>query len=417
MTTTTPAKKFKMANQKIMLTYRTHLNKTEYIEWFSNQCMIPKFIRCAHENGINDPETPYEHTHVLIDFGKAVQYTNPRKFDYLEIHPHIQIVGKQPHWDNSIIYIAKEDPENADLLIKKTTLADAIWSANTIGEVLQRFAYKPSDAPGLIVMFNNKPQNDNNKYLIPEENFYPWQIDILNILKKTPNDRNVYWIYDKKGKTGKSKLSKHLISLNKDTYKVSNTGGIRDFSTIISNALASGWTGRNFIIDLPRKAEAYDISPQIEDIKNGCITSTKYSGKTEIFDTPHVIIFANFLPIIGELSLDRWKIKIIDNKTKAFIKFHKQNCVTYKGVTEVNPAGLLVHGEQVDERISAEATCDCGTNLNIKGLVLVDGRPVWDESMLHDNDSEKRKIYKKQLKIKEIIRIMKKAGITKEDLV
>ena len=47
----------------------------------------------------------------------------------------------------------------------------------------------------------------------------------------------------------------------------------------------------------------------LESMVDGCFTITKYAGKTIIFNIPHIVVFANFLPILKYMSTDRWKIK------------------------------------------------------------------------------------------------------------
>ena len=65
------------------------------------------------------------------------------------------------------------------------------------------------------------------------------------------------------------------------------------------------------ILDFERSVEDYVSYSAIEKIKNGCFYSPKYKGSMVIFNSPHVICFANFLPDKEKLSLDRWNIKEI----------------------------------------------------------------------------------------------------------
>ena len=77
--------KTKIANRRILLTYKTHLDKDAWIEWISTKTRItPDFVRLAHETG--DKTNPYNHTHCVIDFGKVFQTVNMSYFDYENIH-------------------------------------------------------------------------------------------------------------------------------------------------------------------------------------------------------------------------------------------------------------------------------------------------------------------------------------------
>ena len=52
----------------------------------------------------------------------------------------------------------------------------------------------------------------------------------------------------------------------------------------------------------------YDV---IESIKNGMMFSTKYESVVRMYDHPHVIIFANFMPSLTKLSADRWDVRTL----------------------------------------------------------------------------------------------------------
>ena len=83
----TPGNEFrnaKIANRRLLLTYKTHLDKDAWIEWISTKTGTPDFVRLAHETG--DKTTPYNHTHCVIDFGKVFQTINMSYFDYENIH-------------------------------------------------------------------------------------------------------------------------------------------------------------------------------------------------------------------------------------------------------------------------------------------------------------------------------------------
>jgi len=78
----------------------------------------------------------------------------------------------------------------------------------------------------------------------------------------------------------------------------------------------SEWIEKNgeidiILWDLPRTMEDYVSYSAIEELKNGIFHSGKYESKMVLFNSPHVIIFANFPPRESALSADRWKIKRI----------------------------------------------------------------------------------------------------------
>ena len=131
------------------------------------------------------------------------------------------------------------------------------------------------------------------------------------------NGRKVFWYYDEIGGTGKSVLADYLaITEPQKWFTAGAFGNSKDASQIIINAISSGWNGHGIIIDLPRQAESnvgfYQV---IEDLKNGRITSQKYSGRVKYLGAiPHVIVFANWKPNFSKLSRDRWVLRQITKK-------------------------------------------------------------------------------------------------------
>jgi len=127
------------------------------------------------------------------------------------------------------------------------------------------------------------------------------QTKILEIIADRPDDREVNWIYDEDGNTGKSYLSKYL-QLTEDIYYI--TGGKQ-------NDILYGYEGQEIvIIDLARTyADNLEhIYTIIENLKNGMYLSTKYETIQKIFKVPHIIVMANFKPDRTKLSRDRWNI-------------------------------------------------------------------------------------------------------------
>jgi len=174
-------KSFRLNCQKIMLTYENiHLNKEKYIEWFGEHLFTPKFIRLAHEIG---KETLVNHTHVLVWFGKPINYKDCRKFDITEndivYHPNIKKVITKAHWDNAKMYLGKEDKDNEDLLtpIDSYNIVERIWECENIQDALRKNCdNKINNAVGIIQIFNmKKDEVDLSRHIIDDDKFYPWQ--------------------------------------------------------------------------------------------------------------------------------------------------------------------------------------------------------------------------------------------------
>lgn len=65
---------------------------------------------------------------------------------------------------------------------------------------------------------------------------------------------------------------------------------------------------RVILIDYARDQESHISWQGIEEIKNGIFFNSKYESSMVIYNSPHVICFANFKPQEYKLSKDRWNI-------------------------------------------------------------------------------------------------------------
>lgn len=300
-----PENNFRIQNQKLFLTYSTHINKKDLIKHLS--CILKcecKFIRCCHEIGKED----YKHTHVLIDIGKPFQSRNARIFDYNNIHPNIKKIISPSHWNNCKSYIAKQDPENSDLAEKN--IVDLIWSNETTADALRNNVKSMSDVMGIVTLMNFKPLPYHKPTVF--EKLRPWQEKLEKDLEFEPNDRQIIWYVDLKGGSGKTCFMDYYEDkYPKKSYGINQLGGARNIATIIESAIESGWTAHVVFINLSRSSESKDIYEPLEMIKDGRVTTTKYKGRTYRFNRPHVVVFANFYPNTEKLSKDRWDIRFI----------------------------------------------------------------------------------------------------------
>lgn len=142
-------------------------------------------------------------------------------------------------------------------------------------------------------------------------NLYPWEIEILDIIKNEPDERTIYWFYDEYGNIGKTQFSKYLAY----HYKAIPLEGCKNDILYC----AAQFESNIYIYDIERSLENFLSYGSIEKIKNGFYMCAKYESKPIIRNSPHILIFANFLPQIDKLSLDRWKIyEIPHSKSKLY---------------------------------------------------------------------------------------------------
>jgi len=135
-----------------------------------------------------------------------------------------------------------------------------------------------------------------------------WQKEILELLDKEPDDRAVHWYWSDKGGIGKSQFAKYCVA--KKNCLFFEEGKKSDIMHLIFEAPDERLEA--MIIDVPRDNGNNISYKAIESIKNGMIYSPKYEGGYKLFNSPHIIVFANKPPQEERLSSDRWHIKNLD---------------------------------------------------------------------------------------------------------
>lgn len=135
---------------------------------------------------------------------------------------------------------------------------------------------------------------------VPEP--WGWMLQLMEIISKPPDDRTIHWFWEPNGGVGKTTLAKYLV-LKHDALML--TGKSNDMYHMISKYPRKR---KLFVVDCPRSQQDYINYGAIEQIKNGLIFSGKYEGSQLVFNSPHVIVFANTLPDFEMMSRDRWNV-------------------------------------------------------------------------------------------------------------
>lgn len=144
---------------------------------------------------------------------------------------------------------------------------------------------------------------------------YPWQQVVFDSARAF-DSRTINLIYCKEGNQGKSTIAalcelygngidlppvNDAEKLIQSCCDICHAKGLRDPSPIF--------------VDLPRamdKSRLNGIYTAIEQIKKGKLYDLRYSYKEWWIDSPAIWVFTNIEPDLKMLSLDRWKIYIID---------------------------------------------------------------------------------------------------------
>lgn len=129
-----------------------------------------------------------------------------------------------------------------------------------------------------------------------------WQLKVMDIINMPPDKRTIHWFWEPDGNVGKTTLCKYLV-VNHNALMLS--GKANDMFHMISKYPNKR---KLILIDVPRSSQDFICYGAIEQIKNGLIFSGKYDCTQCVFNSPHVIVFANKKPDIEKMSDDRWNI-------------------------------------------------------------------------------------------------------------
>lgn len=144
---------------------------------------------------------------------------------------------------------------------------------------------------------------------IPKKTIIPraWQREVLNLLEKN-NDKNIYWIYDKIGNTGKTSICDYII----ENY--SNVQYFDDAkrSDVYKQIVKSGFTPNICLFDLSKECMKLLHYDAIAQCKAGVIYSSKNQTiSINLYFEPKVIVFSNNMPKFNLFNLEYWKIYTI----------------------------------------------------------------------------------------------------------
>lgn len=361
----------KIDGAKFILTYKSHIHKGElqaFLLKATRRCKF-SFFRAAHETG--DIANPYLHTHCVIDIGNRFQCSKKGVFSFPSldgpINCNLKNIGAKIHWDRCCRYLAKEDKDNADLLVQET-LMGGIQGCASKGEALNKYVKRPSDVSGVSLAYDLMA--DKTITLTPDRKLVFWQrsimkiadkprstveevdcppelegiMDVSAVWKEGLDDRLVHIVYDCNGCKGKTTFCLWLRDNFPTKYLfLSCLPPVRDLATIIGNAINGGWDGSVILINISRDDIDHKIYTAVEQLRDGFMTMSKYQGGGARFKIKDVFIFTNLMLNVGKLTHDKWAIHHIHPK---FFTLDHVNRDVAKQVWE---------SESLDRRIAEEA--------------------------------------------------------------
>lgn len=145
------------------------------------------------------------------------------------------------------------------------------------------------------------------------EELYTWQKTVVDFCKNYADDRTVNWYWEENGKVGKSALARYFIDNFKECLYVDG-GRKEDIAQYVATSGIRNWDNPIILFNIPRQKTTISYSA-IEALKDGMIFSPKYESGMIRFNSPHIIVFANFEPDEKQLALmsaDRWLITKVE---------------------------------------------------------------------------------------------------------
>lgn len=151
------------------------------------------------------------------------------------------------------------------------------------------------------------------KNLPNRETLYPWQKTCLEMLEQEPDDTTMHWVVDTQGQTGKTKFIKYYCWKYDGCFLT--YGKASDLLNLVSK-----FPNKNaYLFNLTRTKSAdiseLEVYAAIEAIKDGMFNNTKYETAQVFMDEPHVWVFANHPPYLGQITASRWKVWEIVDRT------------------------------------------------------------------------------------------------------
>ena len=145
------------------------------------------------------------------------------------------------------------------------------------------------------------------KSLACENNLFPWQQTIIDIIREDPCDRAIYWFRGSKGGEGKTTFAKYLVRFHNAIILGGKCSDMKN--GIIEYKKTNNDLPELIVLNIPRSFNSDYLSyTGIEEVKDMLFYSGKYEGGMIDGNCPHLIIFSNELPDLEKCSRDRWKV-------------------------------------------------------------------------------------------------------------
>ena len=240
------------------------------------------------------------------------------------IHPHWQIyLQVEPRVSNmkSILSSALDQSgqeQNLHIEVAKGTQAACLNYVYAVRKEHELGWVQYAKGKGLNLPLEFRPQKVQNLLWL-RYNMKPWQTEITERLTGRPSYRDILYVHEPVGNTGKSYLTKYLHYFH---GAIVTGGKAADMKHAVARwRQITGQYPIIIIFDIARSDQLNaDSYRAIQQMKNSMFFSGKYeSGMVAALLPPHILVFANCKPNIPMMSIDRWVIRFIDPKTQSLV--------------------------------------------------------------------------------------------------
>nr|QGF19391.1 replication associated protein [Antarctic circular DNA molecule] len=125
-----------------------------------------------------------------------------------------------------------------------------------------------------------------------------WQEDLITIFSSKPNPRTIHWRWESQGNAGKTTFTKYLVKHHQAIM----------IDTTAKERVIRAYSQEPVVVFDINRAEGKEDQVNygiMETLKNGMGFNTMYEPCMKIWPSPHVLVFSNFPPKEGKLSVDR----------------------------------------------------------------------------------------------------------------
>lgn len=267
---------------------------------------VVQYILFAKEVGTVDG-TP--HLQGFVTFPSKLRFSRVKTI--LSQRVHLEVARNVPA---SIKYCKKPDTPSCDIFEFGTPAAskqgkrtDFEQFVQAVEGGLREFKEVRKSFPDLWAKYPRYCKEviaDNFKVSIDHHQLRIWQADLNHQLLLEPSRREVIFIVDTLGDTGKSWFCDYYCDLHSNA-QVLMPAKLPDMVYVLEQ------TVRVVFIDCPRSLDrdkmAY-IYMFIENVKNGRVLSTKYESYLKRLNKVHIVVMMNEYPDMHALSADRYNI-------------------------------------------------------------------------------------------------------------